>query len=348
MRLHNLDYLRGVAAAGIMIYHFLSWSFGEFGAESIFGRIGIYGVSVFYVLSGLTLYHVYQRSLEFDLEGLRKFYLKRVLRIYPLLWAVTIATIILKLKFPGGTKLFLNLTGLFGFVQWDAYIGTGVWSIGNELVFYAFFPFFVLFSKKYKPLFALSSVLIFAIYLYFAFVLIQPDQTISQQWANYVNPLNQVFLFWGGFVIGLVFETTSFKRIVSVSLIAMGVLLFLFYPAAAGDRVALVIGVPRLIFTAACFLICLGVYKTRFDFPPVLSKPLSTLGEASYSVYLIHPLVYSASGKIGRLITHDYGGWLQIVVSVFITLGLSYISFEKFEKYFMGLGKSKLKFNRLQ
>ena len=64
-RLYNLDYLRGIVAFGIMIYHYFLWTFGKFSADTFIGRLGIYGVSIFYVLSGLTLYYVYyERDLN--------------------------------------------------------------------------------------------------------------------------------------------------------------------------------------------------------------------------------------------------------------------------------------------
>ena len=107
MRLANLDYLRGIAAFGIMIYHYQSWLFGKFYAETFMGRVGIYGVSIFYILSGLTLFHVYSDKLTWDVSGVGNFFLKRFCRIYPLLWMVMICTIIIQHKVPGFGKLFL-------------------------------------------------------------------------------------------------------------------------------------------------------------------------------------------------------------------------------------------------
>ena len=76
--------MRGLAALGIMFYHFSTWTFGEVDSSTIIGRIGIYGVSIFYVLSGLTLYHVYDKKLfeaapaATGFSKLRDFYIKRV------------------------------------------------------------------------------------------------------------------------------------------------------------------------------------------------------------------------------------------------------------------------------
>ncbi|MBK9510397.1 MAG: acyltransferase [Cytophagaceae bacterium] len=134
-RLHNLDYLRGIAAFGIMIYHFSLWNFGAFPAESILGRVGIYGVSIFYVLSGLTLYHVYFHKMTLSFSSLKDFWIKRIFRIFPLLWLATILFVIIERKELDFYRIFLNLTGFFGFIKWDYYLAVGSWSIGNELVF---------------------------------------------------------------------------------------------------------------------------------------------------------------------------------------------------------------------
>jgi exopolysaccharide production protein ExoZ len=334
MRLHNLDYLRGLAAIGIMLYHYMSWVFGKYESETFMGRLGIYGVSIFYVLSGLTLYYVYFKKMHPTVSDIKDFYIKRFFRIYPLLWAVIIATIVLSMKIPAVSKVFLNLTGLFGFVRWDAYIGTGVWSIGNELVFYAFFPFFIYFSKHRPPIFWIFSGAILALYLYFAFYRLTPDQTLTAQWHDYVNPLNQVFLFLGGYLIGYLFSNTTVPNLVCTLLIVVGVALFVFYPI-EGDRILLVTGYNRLIFTLACFIICFGFFKLHVEVPAFLDKPLSIFGESSYSIYLLHPLVYNVCGKIMGKFIHAPKGLALMGVSIVITLIVSYLSYEKFEKFFM-------------
>lgn len=334
MRLHNLDYLRGLAAIGIMLFHYSSWTYGDYDADSFMGRLGLYGVSIFYVLSGLTLYYVYFKKMVPSWDDIRDFYIKRFFRIYPLLWAVIITTVVLSMKIPPVTKLVLNLTGLFGFVKWDGYIGVGVWSIGNELVFYAFFPFFIYFSKHRPAIFWIFSGLLLAVYVYFAFFLLTPQQPLQAQWHHYVNPLNQVLLFLGGYLIGYVFSQTSVPNLVCVLLILAGVALFTLLPV-EGDRINLVTGYNRLAFTLACFVVCFGFFKLHVEVPAFIDKPLSLFGESSYSIYLLHPLVYSVCGKIAVRLLGMSKGPVLMVGSIVITLIVSYICYEKFEKFFM-------------
>lgn len=344
-RLHNLDYLRGLAAIGIMIYHYTAWGFSEFDSDTLIRRIGIYGVSIFYVLSGLTLFYVYSKNLRLSTGSLLSFFKKRSLRIFPLLWLATITSILLSRISPDITKVALNLTGLFGVVSWDSYFAVGAWSIGNELVFYLFFPAFVFTGRYCRKIFISVIATIFIIYLVFTFNILEPEKPLADQWRNYVNPLNQVFLFLGGFVIGYIFEKREYKNSTSLMILLLAVAAFIFYPA-NGDAINLVTGVNRLVFTAACFLICLSFYKLTFVLPKMVSKPLEIAGQSSYSIYLLHPFVWSITGGIFSLLSiseWQYAAFIKISLCITGTLLVSYFTYEYFEKYFMRIGRTNQK-----
>jgi exopolysaccharide production protein ExoZ len=337
-RLYNLDYLRGLAAFGIMIYHYLTWTLGKFEADTFMGRLGLYGVSIFYVLSGLTLFYVYFDKIKINQQDIFLFFKKRILRIYPLLWLVTIIAILLSNQTPNIFDIFLNLSGLFGFIKWDSYFSEGVWSIGNELVFYVFFPFFILFAKSYRLLFIFLSIIIFSIYLFFAFVKLNPELLIQEQWKNYVNPLNQIFLFLGGFLIGFLFHKAKFNNYIIIIILLLSFVLFVYFPV-FGNTIKLVTGLNRILFTVLCFIICLCFYKLSLKLPHFIHQPLTLLGEASYSVYLLHPIIYKIVGIL-RDNTVAFSESLRLLLSVLLTLIISYLSYEYFEKYFMKLGKT--------
>jgi exopolysaccharide production protein ExoZ len=343
-RLYNLDYLRGFAALGIMVYHYCSWGLGQFHAETFLGRVGVYGVSIFYVLSGLTLYYVYYDKMKPGWKDLKDFFTKRLFRIFPLLWLTMILTILTRLPtegFPGPYKLFISFTGLFGFIDWANYIGTGVWSIGNELVFYIFFPFFVLFAKKARWAFWILSLLLAAIYVCFAFIILDPIQNVESQKANYINPLNQVFLFLGGFLIGFIFKKIHPPNFVSLVLLIFSLVAFILIPA-AGDSIHLVSGINRIVFTTICFVICFSFYKLQFRLPGIVDKALTKLGEASYSVYLIHPIVWAVlSFSSKKLISAGipFPVELRIGICFALALVISYLIYITYEKFFIRLGK---------
>lgn len=335
-RLYNLDYLRGLAAFGIMIYHYF-YELSDFNAGNFMGKLGVYGVVLFYILSGLTLYHVYSEKMKPTIAELMTFFKRRVFRIFPLLWLVTIATVFVRFQDPSFKLLFVNLSGLFGFIKWDAYIATGAWSIGNELVFYVFFPVFIFLLNKSKFGFTFFSSVLFLIFIYFTFYKLNSNIPLSEQWVNFVNPLNQVFIFLSGFLVGYLFKEKRLSNFTSLAILISGICLFVFFKA-SGDTINIVTGYNRLIFTASSILICLGFYKISFQLPSFIHKPLSLLGEASYSVYLIHPVIYSAVFLINESL--NISQVVATYISIVITLIVSVIVYQYFEKYFMQLGRT--------
>src|SRR5690606_4855520 len=76
-------------ALSILLYH--SAAFVELGwnadATTFLGKLGIYGVSIFFVLSGLSLAHVYSAYFT-GLTRVVKFGTRRAFRIWPLLTVV--------------------------------------------------------------------------------------------------------------------------------------------------------------------------------------------------------------------------------------------------------------------
>lgn len=343
-RLHGLDYLRGLSALGIMVYHYSTWIWGEHAPGSFLGRVGIYGVAIFYVLSGITLSYLYASQLTLSKADLLGFYTKRFFRIFPLLWLATGISILLSKHVPNAPDLLLNLTGLFGLFKWNTYFATGAWSIGNELTFYLVFPLLVfLLNKSTSGALAALGIPVL-IFFYFAFYSLQAGKPLADQWHIYTNPLNQLALFAGGVVLGR-FNNPNLTQARHILLAGiLGTYLFIMAPV-IGTSSALVTGFTRVLLSISCVLLGYSFFRTARA-PVYLDKPLALLGQASYSLYLLHPIVYAVSkavfvilykiSKGNYIFTNKYFLFLiQIVVSLFI----SYFSYRYFERYFIRLGR---------
>ena len=186
------------------------------------------------------------------------------------------------------------------------------------------------------------SLFILVCYLYFAFIKLNTNLSLSEQWRNYINPLNQVFLFLGGFLIGYFFNNKKIQMKTSFILLILGLLIFIFYPS-SGNSINIVTNISRLVFSFSCFIICLSIYKITKNLPQIIHQPLSSLGEMSYSVYLIHPIIW----KIFNLFYNSEIKIEKIAYMMIITLIISYFVYTYFEKVFMKLGKN-IKFPYLE
>ncbi len=339
-RLFSLDYLRGLCAFGIMVYHYQYWLEGPFTANQFLGRVGVYGVSIFYILSGLTLFHVYEYSHSDRGLSVLSFFKKRFFRIFPLLWLATICSVILSKKQPDLLNLFLNLTGLFGFFSWDSVLTNGAWSIGNELVFYSVFPIILYSCMRNRVLLVGLVLCSVAMHHYFGFHILNPDIDLANQWRDYVNPLNQIFFFTAGCVIGLLTKRQSISPAAIICMLICGVVLFILTPA---DRntIHLVSGWNRWIFTASCLLICMGTYRIETALPGKLHTALKFLGECSYSVYLLHALVFAVFAYVAKAAQSnglEVPMIFKMIIPVALTLSLSYLVYTYFEKHFIRMG----------
>jgi exopolysaccharide production protein ExoZ len=335
-RVNSLDYLRGLAALGIMIYHMHLFTFGEADASTLLARIKIYDVSIFYVLSGLTLCVVHLNNFSFTKRGLREFYIKRFFRIVPLLWLATLLTFIVAYnpEYLSVKKLIANILVIPGAIKPETFIANGAWSIGDELFFYMLFPFVMLLGLRSKPLFIVFVIITLLVLAYFSIYKLDENQPLGSQWATYVNPIGQMFYFVAG--IGIGFMSKGMQRLGRWSVVAMLLTfaLIVFYPS-HGEPVHLVTGITRLVLSLLVAVLCFLVYKTNFDFlPEPVQRMFTILGEVSFSLYLVHPIIYYGLKK-----SFSADPYVLVGVTIISSLVLSYFSYKYFEMYFVKLGK---------
>ena len=339
-RIESLDWLRGLMALSIMLYHLSVWYFIAPDATSLLGRMGIYGVSIFFILSGLSMAIVYHHFIQ-SASSAFAFMVRRIFRIWPLLWIATLATVAIKLYqhdlIPDSTKIALNLTGLFGFVPPYAYIATGAWSIGNEMVYYAITPFLLLGYNYSQWLGNLIVAITFGIGLYFSSVLLSPEFTLVQQWDTYIHPLNNLFLYAIGIAIYYNLKDVKIPHLLNLALLLISLLILLFYTVGI-NQIDLVTGWNRIIFIALSVGFVVSFYKFRLMLPAFFSYPLEKLGLVTYGVYILHPIVKSFVEK-GFLAFGFHNNYAIAVAVIILTITLSLISYYAIEIRLMRLGK---------
>lgn len=322
-RVERLDHLRGLLALSVMVYHYWSWGIGPAGADSLLGRVGIYAVSAFFVLSGISLGMVYLGRMHTAADA-AGFVVKRIFRIAPLLW-LSVAWTLLLGKAADPWVVWLNLSLSFGFVQPTAYLSTGAWSIGNELVFYALFAALVPLAQRRRWILWTALAVSVAAGLLFAFVHLGPG-SLRGQWWLYVMPANQAFLFFAGVMVAAA-QPSGHRRWAGALVLALAV--FYLWPA-SGDRVELVHGWTRVALSLACIACVAAVYHLRLEVAGRAAQVLAFFGRSCYSIYLLHPLVAKSiipwTGPEGYL------------VSVPATLVVSWASFRWIEAPCMALG----------
>lgn len=296
-RAHILDYLRGLLALSILFYHICSWSLKVPPSETLLGKLGVYGVSLFYIISGASMSISY-RNVKWRIDSVCVFFIKRYFRLAPLFCLSTV----LMLQYYYGVqyameivplKIIANIALLFGLYDPGYTFVIGGWSIGNEFVFYIFFPLIiVMFTRGLITTLLLFAVVIASMIIY-GFYLMEDYSTLAKAWKIYISPLNNIVFFILGVSIPFIMDRVKIinKSRYALIMFLMFSALFVFYPA-TGDQLVIVTGVNKLMLTLCCFLICASAYKIRSNNQGVVKRVLSYFGDISYSIYIMHGVVY--------------------------------------------------------
>jgi exopolysaccharide production protein ExoZ len=349
-RIHTLDYLRGILAFSVMIYHVTVWNniTLRYPLNTLISRLGIYAVSAFYVISGASLAIVYFNR-QINKAFLFEFTVKRVLRIAPLMFFATSIYLLLFLMeggfaaLPGAYKLIVNYLLIFGWVSPSSYIVTGAWSIGNELVFYSALPVLLYAFQRSKRIFLVFVIVLFVISFYFSFFILDSKKDFEGQWNLYINPLNQIHLFVGGLLIGFFIKKNStIPRKFLLFILFGAILLFIFYPVSSTDHIHIVTGVNRIVFSLLIFAICFAIGTWGITKENIVNRTLKFLGNTSYSIYLLHPLVSLFVLKICRILTLNSIP-LKVGLTIAVTLVSARISYDYIEKPFISKSSSRFK-----
>jgi peptidoglycan/LPS O-acetylase OafA/YrhL len=134
--------------------------------RAVLGLFGIYGVSIFFVLSGYCLAHVYEQTFTSSVNASQfsAYLRRRIGRIAPLFILVIVATtvgrsLISMGSLPPPFLLLTNSTLLFGFINPASTPVVGGWTIGVEVVFYLLFPFVMLMRHRPFQMIGISFLL---------------------------------------------------------------------------------------------------------------------------------------------------------------------------------------------
>jgi exopolysaccharide production protein ExoZ len=340
LRVDSLDWLRGLMALSIMLYHLTYFVLFPIESSHLLGRLGIYAVSIFFILSGLSMAIVYNSYFK-SFVAVSKFYIRRVFRIWPLFLAACVLILILifiKTRTVEWGQFFLNIKTLLGFTYNSKYSPTGAWSIGNEMSYYFMTPLVFAVYNYRKWAGNTFFVLCLIVGLVFSIQLLENQYPLSEQWDIYINPLNNLFLYVMGVGIYYNFKDTKVDQGINAIMLLIAIGLFCFLPF-DGDQVVLVTGIGRFVFVILSFVIVFCFYKLNIQINFFARKILEKFGLATYGVYLFHPIVLMYSKFLARKVGFNHATGLFVAVSI-ITIVVSVMSYEWFESKFIKLGKS--------
>ena len=323
--IQSIQILRAVAALGVVCLHICNEAQNRLGVHNPLpgATIGAAGVDLFFVISGFIM--VYASASMFGQPGAPlAFFKRRLIRIVPLYWAVTVATIglFVVLKYTGAVEQLTagTIASSFLFIPYARPDGemfpvqTLGWTLNYEMMFYVIFAIALALPRRS----ALVVVLVLG-----AMAAVGSAINLPQPLAYWCDPIILEFCF--GIAIAVAFRKGWRLPAAAVwGLIAVGVLaLVAMSIALPGMSRPIRWGLPAAALVAAAALAEHGGASRRW-------LPLAILGDASYSLYLTHILVILLLPSVAYKLNIDVR--LYIATLVVGSLGASLTTYFLFER----------------
>jgi peptidoglycan/LPS O-acetylase OafA/YrhL len=302
VRLHYLDALRGVAAMSVVLFHYMLDMVDqkvvggiEAGFAAIIGDtldLGKFGVALFFLISG----YIIPNSLGSTGDRIGRFCVSRFFRLYPLYWIAVAAGVFLPRPHTDITftssAILSNLTMLQGYMGWPDIVGTA-WTLQIELTFYGFCVVLAALHRLTSPR---TCAIISAGFICMALIMAIARNLLVLK-LPLALPIALSLMFFG-----TLWRQAHLVKLPGAKRLSAGLLILI---------VIFIVPVSVIGYNhdfgyhehwnsyVACYLLALFTFVACTTRLPITWRPVVWLGEISYSLYLLHPLISSAAYRMG-------------------------------------------------
>jgi peptidoglycan/LPS O-acetylase OafA/YrhL len=361
-----LDGIRGIAILAVLLFHFIAPEnkdgFANAAVSWLFAY-GALGVDLFFVLSGFLITGILFDART-DEHYFRNFYMRRLLRIFPLYYGVLVIIFLVLPLFPGlsGTEL----SGLREHQAWawlyavniylaihDGWVLSYIehfWSLAVEEQFYLIWPLAVWLLAAKPRVFLTFSFLVAA--MSFVGRIVASLAGAGPVVIEVLTPFQLDALAMGGFFAVYLRqpggEAGTRRLILPMALAGFALLLIQFggrHLTTRGNALeSLRGGAFHLLLAALLLKGLLGPVSSAWS-RCLLSRPLAFLGKYSYGVYVYHHFFsyYFTSQHTNVILAARLGCsnmtalLLQAAAGIAASVAIAWLSFEFFEQYFLRL-----------
>jgi peptidoglycan/LPS O-acetylase OafA/YrhL len=349
---HRLDFIRFIAFLFVFVCHFVNngglgitsnpdvwWNNPALQKLSNFGREG---VTLFFVLTGFLIGRNLLRDyMTNGYVSIKKFYFRRIARIWPLYFLFLLLCLIINLYTDNTGFTKSEVPWLLSFTyNWALYfdraggtISSITWSLSIEEQIYILLPLVVLINHRKR--FQLFTFLFFTVGISSLILLDLTDSVARYNTLSYFLPLSfGLFLSINeSYVRGILFK----NYFVTLS----SVLYVLTYPFFYLD-LKLLDSSSIIFFLSSLYFFALLNLTDRFLNWRIIFL-IAKLGKVSYGCYLYHFIVLFAFIHFEIFCSPYYGFQpLGIIIAFASTIFISYISYYRFEVFFIKFSRRAL------
>lgn len=333
--LPGLNGIRAVAALAVLFGHM--WApFGNWGVSPNWHIPWPNGpVTTFFVISGfLITFLLLNETAKTNDINIPKFYMRRILRIWPLYYAYLLfALLAVRILGDEINSAVWFYTFFSGNISHALAIGIiplyHFWSLGVEEQYYLWYPWMVKYNKKnlltiVSILFLSWFVLKLATYAFLGKGLVYRILSITQFDCMMLGAIGAIMYYR---------KTEWFNRFCSHPIVAVSAWILFFTSGLYANII------PSPIRNEFIALISLLVIVAGLLHKPLLeNKMMNYLGQISYGIYVIHPLLLYVFTRLIQPAQYLSNNVAYIVIFICITaltIGIAALSYKYYEMPFL-------------
>lgn len=319
VRYPAIDGLRALAALAVVLFHVLIAAYGLEGVRAVRNwlDLGYFGVSLFFLISGLLIQHSVQRTPP------GRFWIRRFFRLFPLYWASMLCALmfapLLGIEQISVTQVLANATMLQRLFGQDDLIDV-YWTLGLEMLFYMLTTIIVILKGQHSiPIivfFLLCGALVTDGILPIVTGTVSTDGISDTPMRVFANLATMFF----GYMYGqaLTHPPSNRRWWIIICALWLAVTVACSMTGYSGDMIA-----------RSC---AFGLFFLISTQPFALPALLAWLGKISYSLYLLHMIV------IAFVFQHESIPY-KIPVALLLSIAVAGISYYAIEQPGIRLGE---------
>ena len=341
--LYGLDSLRAIAAIIVVLGHIELVKATIYHYPSLFKQMpsGHTGVVLFFVISGfLITFLLIREKEEYKKINIKKFYIRRILRIWPLYYVIILISALLFSYNPTHVVWIWSLTLLpnLGYISGKAWlVSPQIWSIGVEEQFYLVWPTLIKYVKSHLFIILLILIVGYTILPHVILLFINRTSMEKSSLSLFINRFFETAKFncmaMGGMMAYLINKNNKIvdyirKKPFSYIIILLPFVLWFF-------NVEISYFTDEVMAILFCLLITNVTYRKYWIFDnPVINY----LGKISYGLYMYHFIIITLAIKLIHPLFPEnlvFANILLYIIALTGTVFFSSISYHTIEYYFL-------------
>lgn len=359
-QIYSIQFLRAIAVSLVVYAHSIDlveyFKMGSFQASyQYLQNFGAIGVDIFFIISGFIMVFVTKNVDSFS--KVTSFFKKRIIRLYALYIPITLFFIFYKK--PDVFTILKNVFLLPIFDSGTQYIMPSVniaWTLSFELFFYILFTLALFINRKKHS----TIVMLILLLLVLTGLLIKSNEV---HFVFFTNPIFLEFVF--GILLGILYlkkikipNAITLLMLIS-ALVSFGLLIYNGYDAISEANFTIdgsaslwrvfLWGIPSFLLVGAI----LYLFQPALPFSnsidseskrvtSIFRKLMMLIGDASYSIYLTHTLIFSVFIYFQSFFTKIPNGDLLIFLFLIAAIIIGCLTYIFIENPLLNFLKKKL------